>query len=176
MTVLVVFTFTLAIAAVLVMIAGNRLPRDHTAAVRGIYAAAPDAVWRLISNPAQSASWRHDVKRVDMLPTENGRLVWKEVTGRGVTTYEMVSQVPMVSQVSRITDEKLPYGGQWEFLLTPHGTGTDLLITERGFVKPAIMRLLARTVFSPTKSMEAYHKSLALHLGEQPQIVTITGR
>ena len=43
-------------------------------------------------------------------------------------------------------------------------------------MKPAIMRLLARTVFSPTKSMEAYHKSLALYLGEQPQIVTITGR
>ncbi len=178
MSILVVFTFTLAIAiglaAVLAVRAGNRLPRDHTASVRGFYAAAPDAVWTSISNPAQSASWRDDVKRVDMLPGENGRLVWKEVTGRGVTTYEMLSQVPMVSQVSRIADDTLPYGGQWEFLLTPRGAGTELLITERGFVKPAIMRLLARTVFSPTRSMEAYHRSLALHLGEQPQITTIT--
>ncbi len=175
MTFLAFFTFMLAVTAVLAVIAGSRMPRDHTAAVRGIYAAAPAAVWTLISDPAQSASWRGDVKRVDMLPADNGRLAWKEMTDRGVTAYEMVSQVAMVSQVSRITDEKLPYGGEWEFLLTPRGAGTELLITERGFVKPALMRLMARTVFSPTKSMEAYHRSLALRLRERSQITTVAG-
>ncbi len=174
MTFLAFFAFMLTVTGVLAVIAGSRMPRDHVAAVRGIYKAAPAAVWALISDPAQSASWRGDVKRVDVLPTGNGRLAWKEMTDRGVTTYEMVSQEPMISQISRITDEKLPYGGQWEFRLTPVAGGTELLITERGFVKPAITRLLARTVFSPTKSMVAYHQSLANRLRERAQITTIT--
>jgi uncharacterized protein YndB with AHSA1/START domain len=173
MTFLAFFAFMLGVTAILAVIAGGRMPRDHIAAVRGTYAAAPAQVWALISDPAQAASWRTDVKRVDMLPTNDGRVAWKEMTGNGVITYAMVAQEPMVSQISRITDERLPFGGQWEFLLTPRGSGTELLITERGFVKPALMRLLARTVFSPTKSMETYHRSLALRLQERPQITTV---
>ncbi len=175
MTFLAVVFVMIAVTAVLAVVAGSRIPRDHVAEVRAIYDAAPAAVWALISDPTESAAWRSDVKRVDLLATADGRLAWKEMTAHGVTTYEMVSQEPMVSQVTRITDESLPYGGQWEFLLTPAGTGTELLITERGFVKPAIMRLLARTVFSPTKSMIAYHQSLANRLSERAQITMVTG-
>ncbi len=175
MAFLIFFVFMLTVTAILAVIVGKRMPRDHVAAVYGIYNAAPEAVWALISDPTQSATWRGDVKRVDKLPRTDGRLAWKEMTDRGVTTYEMVAQEPMVSQITRITDEKLPYGGQWEFRLTRRGAGTELLITERGFVKPAIMRLLARTVFSQTKSLVAYHQSLANRLRERAQITTVAG-
>lgn len=177
MTFFAFFVFMLGFTTVAAWFVGGRMPRDHVASVRGTYAASPASIWDVISNPAQSASWRNDVKRIDMLSTNDGRLAWKEMSSRGTTSYEMVSQEAMVSQVSRITDERLPYGGQWEFQLTPRGTGTELLITERGFVKPAIMRLVARTVFSSTSTMEAYHRSLALHLKERPQITVVeTGR
>jgi uncharacterized protein YndB with AHSA1/START domain len=175
MTFLAYLVFMLALTAVLALIVGSRMPRDHVSAVRGIYNAPLADVWALVSDPTQSATWRGDVKRVDVLPTTDGRLAWKETTGHGVTAYEMAAQQPMVSQITRITDETLPYGGQWEFLLTPRATGTELLITERGFVKPALMRLLARTVFSPTKTMVAYHQSLANRLRERAQITIVTG-
>jgi hypothetical protein len=66
--------------------------------------------------------------------------------------------------VTRITDDSLPYGGQWEFTLTPDGDGTILTITERGFVTPAFFRLMARYVFGFTRTMVQYHRTLAAAL------------
>jgi Activator of Hsp90 ATPase homolog 1-like protein len=170
--------FTLAllllVALVLVaLVAGRRIPREHVAAVSAMYQAPPAEVWAMISQPAQAAAWRTDLKAVDMLPAIDGRFRWKETSRHGVVAYEMVSQQPMVSQVTRITDDTLPYGGQWEYHLAPNGNGTVLSITERGFVNPVIFRLLSRTVFSLTGTMEAYHRSLAAHLGEPAHITSI---
>jgi uncharacterized protein YndB with AHSA1/START domain len=164
----------LAAAAVFV---GRQIPRDHVAAVSATYQATPTEVWALISQPEQAAAWRAELKRVELLPPIDGRLQWKETSRHGVVSYEMLRQQPMVSQVSRITDDTLPYGGQWEYHLAPQGSGTVLSITERGFVKPALFRLLSRTVFSLTGTMEAYHRSLAARLGEPSHITSIiTGR
>lgn len=153
---------------------GSRMSRDHVATVRARYAASPARVWEKISDPAQAASWRSDLKRVEMLPPHDGRIAWRETSGNGEITYEMVAQKPMESQVSRIIDETLPYGGQWEYRLTPDGSGTELTITERGFVKPALFRFLSRTVFSLTSTMEAYHRSLAGTLNEPSRIMSST--
>lgn len=172
--------FWLALAALLLtgivaaaFVRGRRIPRDHVAAVRAAYLAPPADLWALISHPEQAASWRSDVKAAELLPNVDGRLRWKETSRHGVIAYEMVAQQPMVSQITRITDESLPYGGQWEYQLTPVGTGTILSITERGFVNPIFFRLLSRTMFSLSSTMEAYHRSLAARLGEPSNITLI---
>lgn len=164
----------LAVLVTTALVIGSRMSRDHVATVRGRYAASPSRLWEKISDPARAASWRSDVKRVEMLPPRDGRIAWRESSGTGDITYEMVEQKPMESQVSRITDETLPYGGQWEYRLTPDGSGTELTITERGFVKPALFRFLSRTVFSLTSTLEAYHRSLAATLDEPSRIISST--
>lgn len=157
-----------------VVVSARRIPREHVAAVSAAYQASPAEVWALISQPAQAAAWCSDLTSVEMTPVIDGRMQWKETSRHGVISYEMVSQQPTVSQITRITDVTLPYGGHWEYHLVPSGNGTVLSITERGFVNPLIFRLLSRTVFSLTGTMQAYHRSLAARLGEASQITSIT--
>ncbi len=171
------FVIVLGIAFAIMFILGSRFPRDHVATVRARYQAAPAAIWALISNPSLAASWRSDVKSVDTLPPVGGLPAWREHSRQGITTYVMAEQHAMTSQVSRITDDALPYGGQWEFTLVPSGSGSELTITERGVVKPPLFRFLARTVFGFTSSLEEYHRSLAGKLNEQVTIeIVAAGR
>ena len=54
----------------------------------------------------------------------------------------------------RIADPELPFGGTWTYELKPEGTGTRLVITERGEVYNPIFRFMSRFVFSRTATME----------------------
>jgi hypothetical protein len=153
---------------------GTRMSPDHIARVAARYSASPDALWAKISDPSNAASWRKELTKVDVLASGNGKFAWRETAGRDVITYEMESQSAPKSQVTRITDESLPFGGQWEYELTPDGNGTVLKITERGFVRPALFRVLSRTVFSLTSTMETYHRSLAAALNEPSRITSST--
>jgi hypothetical protein len=170
--------WAMIIASVLALIVatawfvGSRLPADHVATVSARYLAPPAAVWAKISDPVSAATWRTELQRVELLAPRNGHVAWREISKRDAITYEMIAQEPLVSQVSRITDESLPFGGQWEYRLTPDGTGTTLTITERGVVKSALFRTMSRTVFSLTGTMEAYHRSLATALHEPARITS----
>ena len=49
-------------------------------------------------------------------------------------------------------------------LYAPEAGGTRLTITEDGFVKNPVFRLLSKTVFSPTASLERFLADLGAHL------------
>jgi hypothetical protein len=171
----VVVVLLLALAAT---IAGSRLPRDHVATTRARFAARPDSIWAIIADPGSASSWRKDISRVALLPAENGKVAWEEEARSGTVRYVMAEADPPRRMIARITSEDLPYGGQWEYVLSPSGGGTELAITERGFVKPALFRFLARYVFGYTSTMEGYLRALGTKLGESvtPEVVTTEGR
>jgi hypothetical protein len=160
----------LVISAVLI---GANLPRDHVAVVRARYAAPVDSVWAVLNDPLSSATWRKDIKRVEKLPDINGHLTWREEAGFGPAAYELVESVDRASRVVRIVDDSLPFGGQWEYRLKPAGSGTEVELTERGFVKPALFRFMARYLFGYSGTMRDYLRDLGTRLGEQvtPEIV-----
>ena len=58
----------LAAAVVIVIAIGALLPRQHTASRTAHFRAAPEAVWRAITDVATFPAWRTDVKRVEVLP------------------------------------------------------------------------------------------------------------
>jgi hypothetical protein len=58
--------------------------------------------------------------------------------------------------VTRIADERLPFGGTWTWELEPNDGGTRLSITADGFVRPALFRVMARFVFGYHATMNAY--------------------
>ncbi len=165
---LVVVAVSLVLLLVIALRIGARLPRDHVATVRSRYAASVDVIWSKLTAPAAYAAWRTDLKGVELLNADSSHPEWVEHGKHGDIRYVIAERTERTRLLTRITDETLPYGGTWEFTLTPDGTGTLLTITERGFVKPALFRLLSRFVFGLTGTLEAYHRSLARAVGETP--------
>jgi hypothetical protein len=167
----------LILIPVLGLILGSRLPREHVAAVRARYAANPEAIWAVIAEPAQAASWRKDVKRVDILSPIEGKAAWREESGMGKVTYVLAESERPKRMATRIVNDDLPYGGEWDFVLEPAGPGTDLTITERGFVKPALFRFLSHYIFGYTSTLEKYERALGARLGESvTPVVIASGR
>ena len=169
----------LLVVAVLVAIAlfvGSRLPLEHIAIVKARYAAKPEAVWALISNPASATGWRRDLKSVELLAPVEGKLAWREESKFGKINFLMTESSAPSRQVARITNDDLAYGGQWEFSLMPVSGGTELSVTERGFVKPALFRFMSRTIFGYTSTIVAYQKGVGAALGERVEpVVVATG-
>jgi len=158
----------------LAFVLGSRLPRDHVATVRAKYRVQPEAIWALISDPRGARAWRKDLKSVEVLPLVDGKLAWREESGGGTVNFAMTDWDPPRRMTTRITSNDLPYGGQWEFSLVPSDEETELSITERGFVKPALFRFMARFFLGFTSSLEGYHRALGARLGEpvSPEVVS----
>ena len=156
----------LVVTGAIVAAVGSRVPREHVASVQARFTASPEAVWALISAPANYASWRTDLTSVALNAPRDGRTAWTETSRNGAIAYEITESVAPSRLVTHITDESLPYGGQWEFTLEPSGSGAVLTIVERGFVQPVFFRFMARYLFGYTATLAGYQRSLAAKLGE----------
>jgi uncharacterized protein YndB with AHSA1/START domain len=168
--------FGIGLVVVLIGVAyfiGARLPRDHVASVRTRFTAPPEMIWPVISNVVDAPSWRDDIKAVELLPGNEGKLAWREDSRNGKISYEMAELDPPRRMVTRITTASLPFGGEWETTLTPRTGGSELLTVERGFVRPPLFRFMARYVFGLASTLNAYHRALGRRLGESvhPEII-----
>ena len=150
---------------------GSLLPRDHVARMRLELRATPSEVWQLISDFRGTAEWRPDVRAVDPLPASDGRIRFLETTRQGQTPFEVVTQEPGLKQVVRVVDEGLPFGGTWTWELVPAGRGTRLTLTEAGFIRNPIFRLMGRLFFKPSATIQSYLRALARRLGEAAEPV-----
>ena len=167
-TVAVVVALVVAILA-----AGSTLPREHLATVRIRLEVSPQAVWAVISDPFAAGSWRKDVKKVEALPDRHGHRAWREESAHGSIIFVLMESTPGRGMVTRIDDDTLPFGGQWEYTLEKSGNGTVLVVTERGIVKPALFRFMSRYLFGYTATIQSYLAALAVKFGENavPEIV-----
>jgi len=145
----------------LMAVIGSFLPRDHVATRSATLAKPPDEVWRALADLDGQVRWRRGLERVEHLsPTS-----FREHTSQGAIAFEIVEDRAPVRRVTRIADDKLPFGGTWTYELAPDGAGTRLTITEDGFIKNPIFRFMSKTVFSTTATMERFLADLASHLG-----------
>ena len=148
----------LVVLILLVTAIGYALPQNHVASVETTLAARPQQVFQRISDPSRYPEWRKDVSRVELLGTQPVR--WREHGSDDPITYEVVESRPVERHIVRIADPDLPFGGTWTYELAPNGTGTRLVITERGEVYNPIFRFMSRFVFSRTATMERFVTSL----------------
>jgi uncharacterized protein YndB with AHSA1/START domain len=149
----------------LVALAGALLPRDHVAARRARLPRPPAEVFAVIQDVARAAEWRADVTRVEPLEPVAGRRRFREVSGQGAITFEVMEELAPARLVTRIAEEDLPFGGTWTYELQPSGEGTLITITERGFVKNVIFRALSRYVFTHHRTLEQYLRALGQRFG-----------
>ncbi|MBI2813505.1 MAG: SRPBCC family protein [Opitutae bacterium] len=151
---------------VLAALIGLFLPREHTASRAATFAQSPAALFAAVRDVAALPTWRSGLKSAELLPARNGRASYRETGPQGPVTYVVVEERAAEKLVLRIADDSLPCGGTWTFEFSPAGTGGVLRLTERGFVKPALFRFLARFVFGHTSTMETYLRDLGRKFGQ----------
>ena len=105
-----------------VVIIGYLLPVRHEATVAATIPATPDAVWEVLTNPANYPQWRGDVTSVEILPTDSGHVAWREQGKNGAIAFVVEQAERPRRLVTRITDKSLPFGGSWEYLVTAEGS------------------------------------------------------
>jgi polyketide cyclase/dehydrase/lipid transport protein len=146
---------------ILMAVVGMFLPRDHVAARRATLAKPPETVWRALTDLDAHPSWRRGVKSIERLSAKQ----FRETSSQGSILFEITEDRANELRITRIADDKLPFGGRWIFELAPDNGGTRLTITEDGFVKNPIFRFLSKTVFSTTATLEKFLVDLGAHLG-----------
>ena len=157
----------LLVAGVSIFLVGTMLPQDHTASRTAHLTQSPDHVWATITDVAAFPSWRSEVDSVTQLAPHDGKMVWREISKhQNKLTYEAETSVPPEHLVTRIVDKGLPFGGSWDFAISPDGEGSKISITEKGEVYNPVFRVVSR-VMGQTPSIDAYLTALAARLGDK---------
>ena len=148
-------------------IIGAMLPREHVATRAARYAQPTEKIWEAITNVEEFPRWRPGLKSVQRLPERDGKPAWVESSSDGEMPLEVAEWEPPRRMVGRIASDELPFGGTWTYEIAPADGGATLRITERGFVKPAIFRFMARFIFGYTATLETYLRDLGRKFGEE---------
>lgn len=163
---LIIIIVVLAAVFGSVFLIGSLLPQNHTASRTAQLKQPPERVWSTVTGIAEFPTWRPDVKSVEMLPTHNGNLVWREVSEKGnKLTFEAEAFEPPRHLVARIADKDLPFGGSWDYSISPDSGGSRITITEHGEVYNPIFKVVTRFM-SKTATIDAYLTALAAKLGD----------
>lgn len=155
-----------AVVAVVALI-GSRLPQSHRASVEQTLTAAPEAVWRTITDIDAFPSWREGLKRVQRLPDRDGLPVWVEEGRSGKMTLAVERLEAPRLLIGRIADPGLPFGGTWTYEIAPASSGSRLRITEDGEIYNPVFRFMARYIFGYEGTIRSYMTSLQKRLGQE---------
>jgi Polyketide cyclase / dehydrase and lipid transport len=158
-----------AICIVLVVLIGYLLPVRHVAARAINLHKKPDDVFALVSNIENAATWRLGLHKIELLPSAEGRIRFREVTDDGTIAYEMAERKPPERLVTRISDPNLPFGGSWIYEISATPEGCRLNITERGEVYNPIFRFVTRFFLGYNRSLDKYLESVARTFGDAAQ-------
>lgn len=151
---------------VVAAIAGAFLNPAHHAERSAHIDVPTDSVYAAISDFAGYAAWRPDLVRVEMLPPNNGRPVWREYDKQKSNwAYEAIELSPPNRVKIRIVEPNAPVEGVWTISIEPEGSGSHITVIEEGVVHNVIFRFLAHTFFSPTATIESYLKALVGRFG-----------
>lgn len=155
----------IVVAIVCVVAIGYALPVAHVAERSVSVNAPPSTVWATITDVSAYPAWRPDVDSVEVLAPIEGRQSWRERGANGEITFAMTTFEPPTRLVTRIMDRDLPFGGEWEYVIAPEGTGSRVTITERGEVYNPLFRFVSRFVMGHTAGLETYLDALSNRLG-----------
>lgn len=146
---------------------GRTQPREHRASSTITLVAPADTVWAVVRNIGESDEWWDDVRSVRRL-LDKPRESWEQDMGMvGKVRISVTSEVWGERLVTTIlNDEQQDWGGRWTYTITRSAAGTEVTITEDGWVEKPLFRVVARLMGSPYRTMDSFLRSLGAHFGE----------
>jgi uncharacterized protein YndB with AHSA1/START domain len=146
---------------------GLALPRTHRVTSRLVLRQPPDTVWAALRDIGGTKAWWKDLTGVERVPDTSGRERWRETMGNGFGMVVVVSdETPGRRFVTDIeTTAESAFGGQWTYEVAPAPGGTEVRITEEGWVSNPIFRVVSR-ISGYHHTLDGYLAALAARFGE----------
>ena len=135
----------LALLLIIVAAIGAALPRDHTASRTLRVRRAPQDVWPVV----------------------------KRVTAASSVPVDVLEEDPPRRLVTRVKETEKMFGGTWTVAIAPMPDGSELTITENGWVANPVFRFVSRFIIGHHATMDDVLKQVAAAL-DQP--AALTGR
>ena len=150
----------LAVIVAIAFAIGLGLPRNHRATSRVTIDKPPEAVWDIVRDPAQLVGTWSELKSARSTTGADGREVWEQNAGGFDMRLIVQSSDPPRKLVTRIdADEDAAFGGTWTYELTPSGGGTTLTVTEDGFVRNPLFRVMM-ALMGKYRTLDGYLKAV----------------
>lgn len=121
----------IAAALILAYAADSLLPGEHTATLSRSIGAPPERVFAIITDFGSGPGWRTGLKSVRV---EADGVRYVEESSNGRIPFRVIERVPDSQLVTEIETAELPFGGTWTFGIKPAAGGSEVSITENGFV------------------------------------------
>ena len=146
---------------------GMSMPREHTVASRIQLTTPRDSVWAVLRAFGDYPKWDKDFKSSVRGTSRSGRELWVQDVGGMTMSVEFKSvQAPSRMVTEIVTDEKSDWGGVWTYDLVANGSGTEVTITEEGWIKSPFFRVMMKAM-GTYSTMDGVLKALGARFGEQ---------
>ena len=111
---------------VVAWIAGHLLPERYAARETIELALSPEQAWARLHDPTRFPMSTGQCRGVELLPSEEGRMVWIEkIGGSSLRIREVVADEP-TRIVREMQDTVVPFRSRNEFWIEPHGSGVRI--------------------------------------------------
>jgi uncharacterized protein YndB with AHSA1/START domain len=144
---------------------GRSLPREHRASAAVTLVAPQDTVFAVVRHVGSSHLWWSDAKAVRRLdrPKESWEL---NMGAQGMVALEVSRVSPPTELVTTIiNDDQQTFGGSWIYQVRQTGAGTEVVVTEEGWVDPPLFRVVQKLI-GHHRTINSYLSSLGAHFGE----------
>jgi len=124
-----------------------------------------DTVWDMVRHIGSSHLWWSDVKSVRRLDLRKESYE-QNMGAAGIVSVEITSEEPprrLVTTILNISQTK--FGGSWTYDVRLTESGTEVTITENGWIDPPFYRVMAK-VTGQHRTIVSYLSSLGAHFGE----------
>ena len=157
MKILIIIGVSLIVLIVLIYLIGFILPRNHSATITSYLNVPIDSVWKRISKPEEFISWRKEIKKIDVISSDE----WIETNRQNdKIPIKITETIPYAKLVTVINSSNLLFGGTWTYNLKQTKSGTEITIIENGEVYNPFFRFFSKFVFGHTATIKNYLANL----------------
>jgi MFS family permease len=163
--------FIVGVLAALIVIpfaAGMFLPREHLAASSARIEQPVDSVWSVVRDLGGYAGWWPNLRSVERDADTTGGEVWvqRDQRDQRLPIEVVASEAPRLL-VTRIADQRLPFGGTWTYELTQVNGVCIVTITEDGEIFNPLFRVVARLFVGYHGTIDSYLEALGERFGQR---------
>jgi hypothetical protein len=165
------YIFLIVLGLILVAIGvlgilGSRLPEEHKASGSVTLSASQADVYALINDIEKFPQWCKDFTKMERLPDQGGKAVWRQHMGRNSFVSVNETQEPPRRVVRSVQDDAKMFSGTWDHVIEPTGVSSCMLtIKETGKVPGAIPRAIMHYIIGEDFTIKKFLKAVKAKVG-----------